>query len=98
RDFQLLIEPGTFYEPLQKIFRIDSSKLYLTCGYKFSESEIPVQKNFDVRIRVPDLPENFPFNKLGIGIISDQGWMSFKGGDYINGWVESSARDFGTFV
>lgn len=97
-EFQLLMEPGTFYEPLQKIFRIDSTKLYLSYGFQFSESEIPVQKSFDVRIKTPNFQSDFPFNKLGIAVISDKGWMSFKGGDYINGWVESTAREFGKFV
>ena len=31
-------------------------------------------------------------------MISDKGWLSFKGGDYINGWVEATSRDFGKFV
>ena len=97
-DFQLLMEPGTFYEPLQKVFRIDSTKTYMSYGFQFSESEIPVQKRFDVRIKTPDLPKDFPLSKLGIGVISDKGWMSFKSGDYINGWVESTSRSFGKFV
>ena len=97
-DFQLLLEPGTFYEPLQKVLRVDSTQQYLSYEYQFSESEIPVQKEFDVRMRTPDLPENFPFNKLGIGVISDNGWMSWKSGDYINEWVEATSRSFGKFV
>lgn len=96
--FQLLMEPGTFYEPLQKELRVDSVKKYMSYGYQFSESEIPVQKKFDVRMKTPDLPPNFPFSKLGIGVISDKGWLSFKGGDYIKGWVEATSRYFGTFV
>ncbi|MCB9224306.1 MAG: M23 family metallopeptidase [Crocinitomicaceae bacterium] len=97
-NFQLLMEPGTFYEPLQKMFRIDSAAPYLSYGYEFSESDIPVQKNFDVRMKVPDLPADFPTSKLGIGVISTKGYLSWKGGDYINGWVESNSRDFGKFV
>ncbi|MBD3638441.1 MAG: peptidoglycan DD-metalloendopeptidase family protein [Crocinitomicaceae bacterium] len=97
-DFQVLMEPGTFYEPLQRIFRIDSSTQYLSVGYQFSESEIPVQKRFDVRIKTPEINDHFPVNKLGIGVISNTGWMSFIGGDYISGWVEATSRDFGKFV
>lgn len=98
KDFQVLMEPGTFYEPLEKIFRIDSSSQYMSLGFEFSEYEIPVQKNFDVRIKAPLLPKNFPTNKIGIGLISDKGYLSFKKGDYINGWVEAQSRNFGKFV
>ncbi|UKN03315.1 M23 family metallopeptidase [Paracrocinitomix mangrovi] len=97
-DFQVLMEPGTFYEPLQKIFKVNEESQYMSNEFQFSESEIPVQKRFDVRIKTPQLRSDFPVSKLGIGVISDKGWMSFLGGDYINGWVESSSRSFGTFV
>jgi murein DD-endopeptidase MepM/ murein hydrolase activator NlpD len=97
-NFQVLMEPGTFYEPVQRIFRIDSTQKYMSYEYRFSESEIPVQKNFDVRLKTPNFKKGFPFGKLGIGVISDEGWMSFKGGDYVNGWVEAKSRSFGKFV
>lgn len=96
--FQVLMEPGTFYEPIQRIFKIDSSKNYLSPGYIFSESEIPLQKTFDVRIKSPELAVGTPLNKLAIGVISDKGRLSYKGGDYIDGWVEAASRDFGKFV
>ena len=96
--FQVLMEPGTFYEPIEKIFKIDSTSIYISPKFLFSEYAIPVQKNFDIRIKTPPLPEGYPISKLGIGLISDKGYLSFKGGDYINGWVESSSRNFGTFV
>lgn len=97
-DFQVLMEPGSFYEPLQRVFRVDSTAPYLSMGYQFSESEIPCQKAFDVRIKCPALPKGFPVDKMGIGVISDRGYLSYKGGDYIDGWVESSSRGFGKFV
>ncbi|MEX1000579.1 MAG: M23 family metallopeptidase [Crocinitomicaceae bacterium] len=96
--FQVLMEPSTFYEPLEKIFKIDSTSTYLSPEYTFMESEIPLHKKFDVRIKANNLPENFPVNKLGIGVISSKGYLNFYGGDYVNGWLESSVRDFGTFV
>lgn len=96
-QFQLLFEPGSFYEPLEKIFKIDSNSTYLSPKFKFSESDIPVQRYFDVRIKVP---EQLQFNerKMGIGIISDKGYLSYRSGDYVDGWVESTSRSFGTFV
>ena len=97
-EFQVLMEPGTFYEPLEKIFRIDSSSTYMSLGFEFSEYEIPVQKNFDVRLKVPELPENFPVNKIGVGLISNKGYLSFKKGDFVNGWIEAQSRNFGKFV
>jgi hypothetical protein len=58
-----------------------------------------VQRKFDVRIKVPEnLPEDFPLYKIGIGLISDRGYLSFKGGDYVDGWIESAIRGFGTYT
>jgi murein DD-endopeptidase MepM/ murein hydrolase activator NlpD len=97
-DFQLLFESGSFYEPLEKIFKIDSSNRYMSNEFTFSESEIPANKYFDVRLKTPELPKNFPVSKLGIGVISDKGYLSYRSGQYIDGWVESTSRSFGKFV
>lgn len=97
-NFQVLMEPATFYEPLQKIFRIDTVSKYLTPIYQFGEYAVPVQAKFDVRLKVPKLRANFPVYKLGIGLINDKGNLSYVGGDYIDGWVEGNPRSFGKFV
>jgi len=97
-DFQLLFEEGSFYEPLERIFKIDSTNQYMSHEFTFSESEIPANKYFDVRLRTPELPANFPISKLGIGVISDKGYLSYRAGQYVDGWVESTSRSFGKFV
>lgn len=98
-DFQVLIEPACFYEPLQYIYRVDSSSSkYLSPIYQFGEYSVPVQSNYDVRIKVPKSAKNYPPYKLGIGLISDRGYLSFLGGNFIDGWVEARTRNFGKFV
>jgi hypothetical protein len=97
-DFQALIEPACFYEPLQYIYRVDSANTYMTPIYQFGEYSIPVQSKFDVRIKAPDLGPNYPYYKLGVGLISDRGYLSFLGGNYVDGWVEGRTRSFGKFV
>lgn len=97
-EFQVLMEPATFYEPLQKIFKRDTASSYLTPIYQFGEYAVPVQKKYDVRIKVPKLRSNFPFYKLAVGLINDKNKLSYVGGDYIDGWVEGAPRNFGRFV
>jgi len=97
-DFQVLMEPATFYEPLQRIFKRDTVSSYMSPIYQFGEYSIPVQQKYDVRIKVPKLPENFPIYKLGVGLISDKNYLSYVGGDYVEGWVEGAPRNFGRFV
>jgi hypothetical protein len=97
-NFQLLMEPGTFYEPLQKTYRVDSNSNYLTPKHAFSEYSVPVQKYFDVRMKVPDSLESIPVYKLGIGLYTNKGYLQYLGGDYVDGWVEAKSRYFGEFV
>lgn len=97
-DFQVLIEPGCFYEPLQKVINVDSNSKYLSPIYQFSEYTIPVQSKYDVRIKVPEAYKDLPEYKFGLGLISDRGYLSFLGGNYVEGWVEGRARNFGRFV
>jgi murein DD-endopeptidase MepM/ murein hydrolase activator NlpD len=97
-DFQVLMEPATFYEPLQKIYKRDTISTYLTALYQFGEYAVPVQQKFDVRIKVPQLRADFPFYKLALGLINDKNKLSYIGGDYVDGWVEGAPRNFGKFV
>lgn len=97
-NFQVLMESGTFYEPLQKIFRIDTSLKHLSVGYQFSEHVIPVQKKYDVRIHTAGIDPIIPTQKLAIGLIGANEKLTYIGGHYIDGWVEASPRNFGTFV
>jgi len=97
-DFQVLMEPGCFYEPLQIVYRTESSDQYFSDIFQFSEENIPVQNKFDVRIKTHKLPADFPVYKLGIASLSDRGGLSFIGGHYIDGWVECQPRKFGKYV
>ncbi|MBI3135907.1 MAG: M23 family metallopeptidase [Bacteroidetes bacterium] len=97
-DFQVLMEPATFYEPLQKLFKRDTVSTYITALYQFGEYAIPVQQKFDVRIKVPALRADFPVYKLAIGLINDKEKLTYIGGDYVDGWVEGAPRNFGKFV
>lgn len=97
-DFQVLMEPATFYEPLQKIYRRDTISSYLSPIYQFGEYAVAVHQKFDVRIKAPALPSNFPIYKLAIGLINDKNRLSYVGGDYVDGWVEGAPRNFGKFV
>lgn len=97
-EFQVLMEPATFYEPLQKIFKRDTLSAYITPIYQFGEYAVPVQKKFDVRIKVPKLRDGFPVYKLAIGLINDKNKLLYIGGDFIDGWVEGAPKNFGKFV
>lgn len=97
-DFQVLMEPASFYEPLQLIYRVDTNSSYLSKVYQFCEAGIPVQSKFDVRIKVDALPATFPLYKLAIGSVSDNGRISYIGGYYVDGWVECQTRTFGKYV
>jgi hypothetical protein len=97
-DFQVLMEPATFYEPMQKLFKIDTASAYMTDIYQFGEYATPVQAKFDVRLKVPALRAGFPVYKLAIGLINNTNRLTYIGGDYVDGWVEGSPRNFGKFV
>jgi hypothetical protein len=49
-------------------------------------------------MKTPHLAANFPTSKMGIGVISSKGYLSYRTGQFVDGWVESTSRSFGTFV
>ncbi len=97
-DFQVLMEQATFYEPLELIYRVDAESKYLSAIYQFCEYSVPVQYYYDVRLKTDFKKSNFPTDKLGIGLISDRGYFSFLGGNFVDGWVEARTRSFGRFT
>jgi len=100
-DFQALFETATFYEPLEVIFREkqkDSLTNFIGNTYSFADNSIPVQKKYDIRIKCPELPNNFPKDKLAIVYTDNRKRIKYVGGSYFDGWVEGKVRAFGKFT
>jgi hypothetical protein len=98
--FQTLFEPGTFYEPLEVIFKEkekDSTSKFIGNSYTFADNTIPVQQKYDIRIKCPQLPKSFPKNKLAIIYLDSKKRIKYVGGTYYDGWIEGKVRAFGEF-
>jgi murein DD-endopeptidase MepM/ murein hydrolase activator NlpD len=97
-DFQVLMEPFSFYEPMQKVFKRDSNTTYLSPIFQFGEDAIPLQERYDIRIKAPEMGANFNYQKLAVIHIDDKNRVNYEGGYYVNGWVEVSPKTFGKFT
>lgn len=99
-DIQVLFETGTFYEPLEINYKKtlpDSNSRFIGNFYSFASNTIPVQKKYDIRLKCPMLPENFPVSKLAIVYTNSKNRLQYVGGSYFDGWVEGRVRAFGKF-
>ena len=99
--FQVLFEKAMFYEPLEVIFREhqkDSLSNFIGNSYSFADNTIPVQTKYDIRIKCPTLPDNFPKNKLAIVYTDNKKRIKYVGGTYFDGWIEGQVRAFGKFT
>ena len=100
-NFQALFEKGTFYEPLEVIFKTknnDSLTHYIGDFYEFADNTIPVQKKYDIRLKAPKLAKDFPKDKLSIVYLDNKKRIKYVGGNYFDGWVEGQVRGFGKFT
>jgi len=100
-NFQVLFERGTFYEPLEVIFyqkEKDSTSNFIGDSYKFADNAIPVQTKYDIRIKCPILPNNYPKDKLAIIYTDNRKRIKYVGGTYFDGWVEGKVKAFGVFT
>jgi len=100
-NFQALFEKGTFYEPLEVMFKEkpkDSSSNFIGNSYSFADNTIPLQTKFDIRIKCPTLSDNFPKDKLAIVYTDNRKRIKYVGGTYFDGWVEGQVRAFGKFT
>lgn len=100
-NFQVLFESVSFYEPLEIHYRktlADSNSNFLSNLYSFTDYGIPVQKKYDVRIKLPQQYNQLPTNKLAIVYLDNKKRVNYVGGHYIDGWVEGRVRAFGKFT
>ncbi len=100
-NFQVLFESVTFYEPLEIRYKEtfpDSNSNFIGNFYSFTDYGTPVQKKYDVRIKLPQSYKNLPKNKLAIVYLDNKNRVNYIGGHYIDGWVEGSVRSFGKFT
>ena len=99
-NLQVLFESGTFYEPLEIIYKskiADSIYNFLSPIYSFADYSIPVQKKYDIRIKYNNNSANLPTNKLCIVYLDLKNRIHYVGGTYFNNWIETSVRSFGKF-
>lgn len=99
-EMQVLFESGTFYEPLEIIYKkekTDSNSRFIGDFHSFADNTIPVQKKYDIRIKCPTLPNDYPYSKLGIIYKDSKNRIQYVGGTYFDGWVEGRVRAFGKF-
>lgn len=99
-NFQVLFEPVSFYEPLEIRYKETIPDSNLNCIgkiYSFTDYGIPVQKKYDVRIKLPENCNDLPKSKLAIIYFDNKNKVKYVGGHYIDDWVEGRARAFGQF-
>ncbi len=100
-SFQALFETGTFYEPLEihyKVTQPDSSSQFIGDFYAFTDGGLPVQKKFDLRLKLPVNYEHLPKSKLAVVYLDYKNRVNYIGGHYVDGWIESSVRAFGKYT
>lgn len=100
-NFQVLFESVTFYEPLEIHYREtipESNSKFIGNFYAFTDFGIPVQKKYDVRLKLPQQNNQLPKNKLALVYLDNKNRVNYVGGHYIDGWVEGSVRSFGKFT
>lgn len=100
-SFQVLFDKSMFYEPLEVIYREqpkDSSSNFIGKTYWFADNSIPVQTKYDIRIKCPKLPDNFPKDKLAIVYTDNRKNIRYVGGMHFDGWIEGKVRAFGNFT
>ena len=90
---------GTFYSDfLFDYQRFDSDSTCYSPIFRLHNDEVPVHKNYDLKIKTVNLPENLKSKALIAGIDKKTGKKFSIGGVEENGWISAKVRQLGTFV
>jgi murein DD-endopeptidase MepM/ murein hydrolase activator NlpD len=98
--FEAIIEPGQFYEPMEKKMASEANlkPQFLSDIYHFFEYAIPVQSAINMRIKIKDDYTKLPVKKMGIALLDEKNRIYFQGGYHDNGWITHKIRSFGKFA
>lgn len=99
--FEAILEKGTFYEPVKHLMKTqahDPAKFYLSPIFTLFENSIPVQKHFNIRMRLPDLVQPLPQRRLCLVLIDSKNRVRYLKSKIEDGWITASTRQFGRFA
>lgn len=99
--FSAIIEKGSFYEPIEyqiKKIDLDSVSRFLSPTYQVFNYNIPVQKKYPIRIKIPNRFIKLDHSKMAIALINHKNKVYYKGGFSEDGWISSEIRNFGKFT
>jgi archaellum component FlaF (FlaF/FlaG flagellin family) len=97
-NFEVLLEIGSFHEPLQLVFKEEKSTKHITSIFHFCETSIPVRSAIDIRIELPELRTGLPLHKMVVARVTEKGELIYVGGRYEAGWMTASSKYFGNFT
>ena len=97
-DYELGFKAGSFYRD----YKIEIRKEHINEAYSplfnFGDRSIPVQRYFDIKLRLNHLPKGISPSKLFIASYRDGVYDDYEGGYYQNGWISTRTRQLGQFA
>lgn len=97
-DFEISTPPGAFYDDFG--FRYQSTPSgngFYSALHRVHAPETAVHKAVSLRIKAPLLPDSL-ISKAFVALIDDKGIPQYAGGRFVDGWMEASVREFGTYA
>lgn len=97
-NFNVLMAENTLYDNQCVTYSAKKGYGLLSDIHSFGDENIPVQHYFKIQIKPDTLYDSLINTKLVIVAVNSKGQKSNKKGEFINGFVSTRVRDFGSYA
>lgn len=96
-NYRVSIDKNSFYYDVPfDVTVVPRKNGRISDSYIIGDPSIPLQKNVDIAIRIPD-SINISNRYLTLALLNKKGKLIHAGGTVINGWLNLKTRDLGTY-
>lgn len=96
--FKAYLPENSVYNDLRAKYKEEEMLKTVSNLHQFGNSKIPIQHYFIMKIKTQNIAKNMENKALIVSVSNDKRKVYAKGGEFMDGWVETKVRAFGNYA
>ena len=96
--FKAYLPENSVYNDLRAKYKEEEMSKTVSNLHQFGNSKIPIQHYFIMKIKTQNIAKNMENKALIVSVSNDKRKVYAKGGEFMDGWVETKVRAFGNYA
>lgn len=96
--FKAYLPENSVYNDLRAKYKEEEMSKTVSNLHQFGNSKIPIQHYFIMKIKTQKIAKNMENKAVIVSVSNDKRKVYAKGGEFMDGWVETKVRAFGNYA